>query len=87
MALLQSTQETQGLGPGDDKTHCPPGESALTKLVTGAARTWERHKMQAQLSLCLCGVREDLNLSRVDLGRARNPGPTLDSSPAEQLGA
>ena len=79
MSLSQSTQETQGLGPGGDKTHCPPGESALTKLVTGAARTWERHKMQAQPSLCLCGVPENLNLSGLDLGSARNPGPTSDS--------
>ena len=65
-----------------------PGESALAKhLVTWAARTWEGHKTQAQPSLCLCGVPESLNLSGLDLGRACNPGPSLDSSPAEQPGA
>ena len=40
-----------------------------------------------QPNLCLCGVPETLNLSSLDLGSARNPGPTLDSSPAEQPGA
>ena len=66
----------------------PPGESALAKyLVTWVARTWERHKTQPQPSLCLCGVPENLNLSGLDLGSARNPEPTLDSSPAEQPGA
>ena len=66
----------------------PPGESALlTKhLVTWTARTWEGHKMQAQMSLCLCGVPENLNLSALDLGSARNPGTALDSFPAEQPG-
>ena len=65
-----------------------PGESALAKhLVTRAAGTWEGHKTQAQPSLCLCGVPEDLNLSGLDLGSARNPGPALDSAPAEQPGA
>ena len=42
---------------------------------------------QAQLSLCLGGVTENLNLSGIDLGSACNPGPTLDSFPAEQPGA
>ena len=37
--------------------------------------------------LCLCGVPENLNLSSLDLGSARNPGPALDSSPTEQPGA
>ena len=65
-----------------------PGESALGKhLVTWAAWTWEGYKTQAQQSLCLCGVPENLNLSSVDLRSARNPGPTLESSPAEQPGA
>ena len=35
----------------------------------------------------VCGLPENLNLSSLDLGSARNPGPTLDSSPAEQHGA
>ena len=54
----------------------PPGECALAKhLVTWAARTWEGHKTQAQPSLCLCGVPENLNLSGLDLGSACNLGP------------
>ena len=46
--------------------------------------SWEGHKRQAQLSLCLCGVPENLNLSGVDLGSARSPGLALGSSPTEQ---
>ena len=41
-------------------------------------------KTQAQPSLCLCGVPKNLNLSGLDLGSAHNPGPALDSPPAEQ---
>ena len=37
--------------------------------------------------LCLCGVPKNLNLSGLGLGSARNSGPALDSSPAEQPGA
>ena len=66
--------------------HRPPAESALTKhQVTEAAQTWEGHKMQAQPSLCLCGVPENLNLGVLDLGSARNPGPTSDSSRQSNL--
>ena len=36
--------------------------------------------MQAQPSLCLCGIPECLNLSGLDLGSAYNPGPASDSS-------
>ena len=68
--------------------HPPPRESALPKhLVAGAARTWEGHKTQAQPSLRLWGVPENRNLSGLDLGSARNPGPALDSPQAEQPGA
>ena len=35
-----------------------------------------RHKTQAQLSLCFCGVPENWNLSGLGLGSARNSGPT-----------
>ena len=49
-------------------------------LVTQAARTWEGHKTQGQLSVRLCGVPEYLNLSSLDLGSAYNPGPASDSS-------
>ena len=66
----------------------PPGESALAKhLVTWTAWTWEGHKTQAQPSLHLYGIPKKLNLSGLDLGGARNPGPALDNSPAEQPGA
>jgi len=65
--------------------HSPPGESAVTKhLVAWAAQTWEGHKMQAQPSLRLCGVPENLNLSSLDLGSTHNPGPASDSSLEEQ---
>ena len=81
-------RKLRGWDQGGDKTHHPPGETALAKhLVAWAARTWEGHKMQAQPSLYLCGVPENLNLSSLDLGSAHNPGPALDSSPAEQPGA
>ena len=44
--------------------HHPAGKSAFSNhLVAQAAWIWEGHKTQAQLSLCLCGVPE--NLSRV----------------------
>ena len=66
----------------------PPGESVLAKhLVAWTARTWKGHKTQAQLSLCLFGVPKNLNLNGLDLGSTCNPGPTLDSSLAEQPGA
>ena len=35
-----------------------------------------RHKTQAQPSMRLCGAPENLNLSSLGLGSARNPGPT-----------
>ena len=41
--------------------------------------------MQAQLSLCLCGVPEYLNLNGLDLGSAYKPGPTSDSSRQSNL--
>ena len=81
-------QGNQVAGMGEVIRGTPRGESVLTKhLVAWAAQTWEGHKTQAQLSLCLCGVPENLNLSGLDLGSAHNTGPTLDSSPAEQPGA
>ena len=62
-------------------------ESVLAKqLVAWAAQTWEGHKKQAQPSLHIRGIPENLNLSSLDLGSARNPGPALGSSPAEQPG-
>ena len=54
-------------------------------LVTWATRTWDRDKMQAQPSLRLCGVPENLNLNALDLGSACKPGPTSDSSQQSNL--
>ena len=54
-----------------------PEQSVLARYrVAWAAQTREWHKTQAQQSLCPCGVPENLNLSGLDLGSARNPGPT-----------
>ena len=78
-------KKPSGLDWRGEKMHPPPGESVLAKhLVAWAGWTWEEHKTQAQPSLCLCGVPKNLNLSSLDLGSACNPGPTLDSCPAEQ---
>ena len=75
---------TENWAAGMEKViRCTPnlGVTALTKhLVTWAAWTWEGHKMQAQPSLYLCGVPENMNLSCLDLGSTRNPGPASDSS-------
>ena len=58
---------------GGYKIHRLLGESALAKhLVAWAALTREGHKTQAQLSLCLCGVPKNLNLSSLDLGSTHN---------------
>ena len=81
-------KKPSGWDQGGDKMHPQPGESVLAKhLVAWVGCTWEGHKTQAQPSLCLCGVPKNLNLSGLDLGSAHNPGPALDSSPAEQPGA
>ena len=79
--------ENQGARTGEAIRHTPHlGVTALAKhLVTWAARNWEGHKMQAQPSLCLCGVPENLNLSGLDLGSARKPGPASDSSHQRNL--
>jgi len=69
--------ETQETGTREVIRRTAPGESVLaTHLVAWSAQTWEQHKTQAQPSLCLCGVPENLNLSGLELGNARNPGPT-----------
>ena len=76
-ALPLYTQKTEHQGWGRRKVTA----TTLAKhLVILAAQTWEGHKMQAQPSLCLCGVPEYLNLSGLDLGSAYNPGPASDSS-------
>ena len=66
--------------------HSPPWTVHSLSTWSPELLTWEGHKMHAQLNLCLCGVPENLNLSRLDLGSTRKAGPTLESSPAEQLG-
>ena len=68
------------------KKHSPPGTVHSLSTWSPELLTWEGHKTHTQLSLCLCGVPENLNLSRLDLGSVQNAGPNLDSSPAEQLG-
>ena len=59
--------------------------SRAKDLVTWATRTWDRDKTQAQPSLRLCGVPENLNLNALDLGSACKPGPTSDSSQQSNL--
>ena len=54
-------------------------------LVTQAAWTWDGQKRQAQPSLRLRGVPENLNPSGLDLGSACNPGPASDSSRQSNL--
>ena len=62
------------------------GVTTHTKyLVTWAAQTWDGRKTQAQPTLHLCGVPENLNLSGLDLGSACKPGPTSDSSQQSNL--
>ena len=75
-----------GTGEAIRDTHylgrvCSPSTWSLSCSDLGRAQT------QAQLNLCLCGVPENLNLSGLDLGNPHNPGPTLESSPAEKPGA
>ena len=74
-ACLLYTQKTEQLGWGR--------QSVAT--VGNCAPTWDRHKMQAQPSLCLCGVPENLNLSDLDLGSAYNPGPASNNSQQSNL--
>ena len=59
--------------------HPPPGGNC-TRQAPGhlSSSDWEGHKTQAQLSLRLCGVPE--NLSSLDLESPCSPGPTSDSS-------
>ena len=63
-----------------EEIRCNPhlGVTVLAKHL--AAQTWEGHKAQAQPSLHLCGIPENLNLSGLDLGSARNPELTSNSS-------
>ena len=78
-------RKLNGWDQGGDKTHlgrvCSPS-TWLPELLGPGKGT----ETKAQPSLCLCGVPKNLNLSSLVLGNARNPGPALDSSPAEQPG-
>ena len=51
------------------------GNKSQASTGGDCAWTWDGHKAQAQPSLRLCGVPENLNLSGLDLGSACNPGP------------
>ena len=79
--------ENRAAGRGEAISHSLHLEAtALTKhLVTWAAWSWKEHKIQAQPSLHLCGVPENLNLSGLDLGSAYNSGPASDSSRQSNL--
>ena len=83
--MLVVHPENQGAGTGEAISRSVQlGATVLAKhLVTLAAQTWDGHKTQAQPSLHLCGVPE--NLSGLDLGSACNPGPASDSSQQSNL--
>ena len=79
--------ENREAGPGE-AIRCSLQLRAIVlakHLVIWSARTWEGQKTQAQPSLRLCGVPENLNLSGLDLGSAYNPGPASDSSQQSNL--
>ena len=56
------------------------GNKSQASTGGDCAWTWDGHKAQAQPSLHLCRVPENLNLSGLGLGSAFNPGPASDSS-------
>ena len=74
--------ENRATGTGEGISHSLQlGATMCTKdLVTWASQTWKRRQTQAQPSLCLCGVPENLNLSSLDLGNACKPEHTSESS-------
>ena len=79
--------ENREAGPGE-AIRCSLQLRAIVlakHLVIWSARTWEGQKTQAQPSLRLCGVPENLNLSSLDLGSACNPGPASDISQQSNL--
>ena len=55
---------------------CTRGECARQAPGFLSCSSQGRHKTKAQLSLRLCGGPENLNLSGLSLGSARNPGLT-----------
>ena len=56
--------------------HCTWGECAHQAPGCLSCSDQGSHKTKAQLSLCLCGVPQNLNLSSLGLGSAPNSGPT-----------
>ena len=72
-----------GWDRGGDKMHRPPGTGC-------SSSTWLPELLRPGKGTNLYSTHsgpENLNLSSLDLGSARNPGPALDRSSAEQPGA
>ncbi|XP_065791226.1 C-type lectin domain family 2 member D6-like [Muntiacus reevesi] len=70
---------------GGDKTQLPTGGSCA-RQAPGHLRCSDLGRAQnADPSLRLCGVPENLNLSGLDLGKACNPGPASESSQQSNL--
>ena len=69
------------------KMHSPPGTVRSPSNWSPELLGHWKGKKRMPNQVCLCGVPENLNLSSLDLGSARNPEPALDNSPAEQPGA
>ena len=80
MPILHPENRAAGMGEGISHNLQLGVTMPAKDLVTWAARTWDGHKTQAQPSLYICEVPENLNLSGLDLGSACKPGPTSDSS-------
>ena len=86
MPILHPENLAAGMGEGISHNLQLGVTMPAKDLVTWAARTWDGHKTQAQPSLYICEVPENLNLSGLDLGSACNPGPASDSSQQSNLG-
>ena len=70
--------ENWGWDHGGNKAHwgaLHPGRVYSSSSWLPELLRWERHKVQAEPSLCFCGVTENLNLSGLGLGSALNSGP------------
>ena len=66
---------------GGDKMHPLPGGDCACQTPSHLnCSDLGRAQNTGPLSLRLCGVPKNLNLSSLDLGSARNPGPASDSS-------
>ena len=67
-------------GEGDKSQPSTAGDYTLQGPGHLSCSDLGRTQTQAQPSLHLCGVPENLNLSGLDLGSACKPGPTSDGS-------